>query len=239
MSIKKVLNSKTLYFVLLGIVALEIIGAAFSIAFASEAPQRDAAISNLFLALLTAFLFSLPYLIESRFKLDIPSYLKIVVLLFLFAALILGNIHNFLENVNGYDKFLHIISGVLISVIGFEIVHYFNEARETPIKLSPGMVSLFAFTFSMTLLVLWEFYEFFVDTLAYHINNETERNMQRYQWIYEGNYFPQDYGLIDTMLDLLVGFSGAAIVSFIGWRILLKKNLVQDNPVTSKNNERD
>ncbi|MGM0495817.1 MAG: hypothetical protein ACQERX_04050, partial [Bacillota bacterium] len=99
MDIKKFLNSKTLYFVLYGIVILEIIGAALSIGLATEAPQRDAGLTNLFLGILTIFLFSLPFLIESKFKLDIPNYLKIVILLFLFASLVLGNIHNFLENV--------------------------------------------------------------------------------------------------------------------------------------------
>jgi len=224
MQIKKIMNSKTLYIVLISIVVLELIGAGFSIAFAIDSTQRDAALSNMFLSVLALILFSLPFLIESRFKIDIPSYLKIVVLLFLFSAIVLGNIHGFLENVNGYDKFLHIVSGVTISVIGFEIVSYVSQVKSSSISFSPGLIAVFAFTFSMTLLVLWEFYEFFVDTLAYNINVDTARNMQRYQWDYTGTNFPQGYGLIDTMLDLLVGFIGAAIVSFIGWRMLLKNN---------------
>ena len=195
MGIKKFLNSKTLYFVLLGIVILEIIGAVFSIAFAQEAAQRDAGLSNLFLGILAIILFTLPFFIESKFKLDIP---------------------NFLVDVVGYDKFLHIISGFLISVIGFEIVNYLNEIKNNNINLSPGMVSIFAFTLSLSLLVLWEFYEFIIDTLAYNFNHDTARNMQRYQWFYNGSLFPQDYGLIDTMLDLFVGFFSASIVCFIG-----------------------
>ncbi|MFO7969796.1 MAG: hypothetical protein R6U15_06805, partial [Candidatus Izemoplasmatales bacterium] len=105
----------------------------------------------------------------------------------------------------------------------FEIVHYFNQVKQKELRLSPGLVSIFAFTFSMTLLVLWEFYEFFIDTLAYNFDNDTLRNMQRYQWDNTSDFFPQGNGLIDTMLDLMVGFVGASIVCFIGWRFLLRK----------------
>ncbi|QWB99483.1 hypothetical protein KHQ88_04770 [Mycoplasmatota bacterium] len=219
------MNSKSLYYILLSIVLLEIIGAGISIGFASESTQRDAAISNMFLGVLAILLFSLPFLIESRFNIEIPSYLKIIVLLFLFASIVLGNIHGLLVDVNGYDKFLHVISGITISVIGFEIVHFISQAKGDSIQYSPGLVAIFAFSFSMTLLVLWEFYEFFIDTIAYHFDSETSRNMQRYQWDYQGSLFPQNYGLIDTMLDLLVGFVGAAVVSFIGWRMMLRKNI--------------
>jgi hypothetical protein len=228
MQIKKYMNSRTLYFILLSIVVLEIIAAGISIGLSNESTQRDAALSNMFLGVLAILFFSLPFLIESKFNIDIPSYLKIVVLFFLFASIVLGNIHGFLENVNGYDKFLHILSGVTISIIGFEIVHYLSQAKGATMDFSPGIVAVFAFTLSMTLLVFWEFYEFFIDTIAYNYDSSTARNMQRYQWEYSGALFPQGYGLIDTMLDLLVGFIGAAVVSFIGWRLMVRKRLTKE-----------
>lgn len=222
---KKLFSTKTLYYMLYGIVILEIIGAGFSIGFASDAAQRDAAISNMFLGFLAITLFSLPFLIESRWDIEIPTYLKVTVLLFIFAAIVLGNIHNFLVEYQGvYDKILHIVSGVTIAIIGFAIISYVNKAKGQATVFSPGLVSIFAFTFSMTLLVLWEFYEFFIDTLAHNYNPDTERNMQRFrEELYTGSVFPQTYGLLDTMLDLLVGFVGAAVVSFIGWRRLVIK----------------
>jgi hypothetical protein len=155
--------------------------------------------------------------------LNINNYLEIIVLVFLFSAIVLGNIHGFLETVKGYDKLLHIVSGTFISVIGYEIIHFFNISKSKETRLSPGILSVFAFCFSITLLVIWEFYEFAVDTIAYNINNDTSRNMQRYQWINESLIYPQPYGLMDTMLDLLVGSIGAAVVSISGWRILLHK----------------
>jgi hypothetical protein len=225
--IKRLESPKIVYIIFLTILILEIAGASFSAGFATSPEQRDAAISNIFLGFLGIMLFSLPWLIESRFKVDIPNYLEVIVLFFLFSAIILGNIHGFLESVKGYDKFLHTLSGIIISVIAYEIIHSYNLSKADEVKLSPGLLSIFAFCFSITLLVVWEFYEFSVDTIAYNINNETARNMQRYQWINDSLIYPQPYGLMDTMLDLIVGSIGAALVSFIGWRILLKKQLKQ------------
>ncbi len=221
--IKKLDPPRVLYFIFLGIVFLEVVASFVSIFIAGNSEQRDAAISNVFLGFLAAILFSLPWIIQSRFKVKIPNYLEIFVLLFLFSAIVLGNIHGLLVSVKGYDKFLHINSGIFISLIGYEIILGYNQAKPKEIRLSAGLMSIFAFCFSLTLLLVWEFYEFFVDTIAYNINNETTRNMQRYQWLYEGSFFPQPYGLIDTMLDLIIGSIGAAIISIFGWRIILYK----------------
>ncbi|MFA7075385.1 MAG: hypothetical protein WC152_01765 [Candidatus Izemoplasmatales bacterium] len=223
--IKKPESPKIIYFVFLLIVVLEIAGASFSAGFATSSEQRDAAISNIFLGFLAIVLFSLPWLIESKFKFNIPNYLEIIILSFLFCSIILGNIHGLLETVKGYDKFLHIVSGVLISIIGYEIIHSYNSSKHVNNQLKPGLLSVFAFCFSITLLVLWEFYEFAVDTIAYNISEDTSRNMQRYQWVNNSSFYPQPYGLMDTMLDLIVGSIGAAVVSFIGWRLLLFKQL--------------
>jgi hypothetical protein len=233
LKLKKLESPKIVYFIFLAIVILEIAGASFSAGFATTSEQRDAALSNIFLGFLAIVLFSVPWILESRFKFDIPNYLEIIILLFLFSAIVLGNIHNFLVTVKGYDKLLHIVSGTLISIIGYEIIHSFNLSRSENVRLGPGLLSIFAFCFSVTLLVLWEFYEFTIDTIAYNLNNDTPRNMQRYQWINESLIYPQPYGLMDTMLDLVVGTIGAAVVSLVGWRILcakeLKKGLIKSD----------
>lgn len=222
---KRLESSQILYYIFLGVVVLEIAAAIFSAALASSPVQRDAALSNIFLGLLAATFFTIPMILEAKFKIPIPKYLKITVLVFIFSAIILGNIRGLLVSVRGYDKVLHIVSGITIAIIGYEIIHYYNLHKNKSVRLSPGLLSVFAFCFSMTLLVLWEIYEFAVDTIAYNLNNDTARNMQRYQWINESIIYPQPYGLMDTMLDLIVGAVGATVVSFVGWRILVRKQL--------------
>lgn len=220
---KKLESSKVVYFIFLGLVILEIIGAGLSVAFATTVGQRDAGLNNIFLGFLAIVLFSLPWIIETRFKIDIPNYLEIIVSLFIFASIVMGNIHGLVDTVKGYDKFLHIVSGTAISIIGYEIIYSYNLSRTKELRLNPGLLSVFAFCFAITLLVLWEFYEFAVDTIAFNISGEPSRNMQRYQWINESSIYPQSYGLMDTMLDLIIGAFGAFVVSFVGWRILVKK----------------
>lgn len=220
---RKYEGAKVVYFIFVSVAILELIAAILSVIFASTATARDVGISNIFLAILVIILFSIPWAIEKRFKVDIPNYLEIIITVFLFCSIVLGNIHNFLVTVQGYDKFLHTVSGVFIAIIGFEFIHVWNEYGNSPVKMGPGMMSIFALTFSISLLVLWEFYEFGVDTIAYNLNANTDRNMQRYQWLNDSNVFPQPYGLMDTMLDLIVGAIGATIVSLFGWRVLLYK----------------
>lgn len=222
---RKIESSKIIYFILVTIVLLELLGSILSVLLAQSSDVRDAGISNIFLSILAIILFSVPWMIESRFKLDIPNYIEILVLFFVFASIVLGNIHGGLINVAGYDIVLHTVSGITISIIAFDIIHFYNKSRTISSQMHPGLVAIFAFTFSMTLLVIWEFYEFGVDTISYNINNDTLRNMQRYQWENLSTIFPQDYGLMDTMLDLMVGALGATVVSIAGWRILKHKEL--------------
>ena len=106
LKIKKLESPKIVYFIFLAIVILEIAAASFSAGFATTSEQRDAAISNIFLGFLAIVLFSVPWILESRFKFDIPNYLEIIILFFLFSAIVLGNIHNFLVTVKGYDKII-------------------------------------------------------------------------------------------------------------------------------------
>lgn len=220
-----------MYFLFAGITFIELVTAIVSVIFADTSDVRDAAISNIFIAILALVLFSIPSLLERGFKFDIPNYLEIIVMSFLFAALVLGNIHGLLVNVAGYDKLLHTVSGITISLIAFEIIHIYNLTRKSSLRMTPLFVGIFAFTFSITLLVLWEFYEFSVDTFAFRLDAETDRNMQRYQWVNESNLFPQDYGLYDTMMDLIVGSIGAAIVSFSGGMILHHKERLSPKKV--------
>ncbi|MDD3122164.1 MAG: hypothetical protein PHC62_01460, partial [Candidatus Izemoplasmatales bacterium] len=96
---KRILDSyQTVYVILVGIVILELIGSVISAILATDSGMRDASISNIFLSMLAIVLFSIPWIIESRFKIDIPNYIEILVLIFLFCSIVLGNIHGFLLN---------------------------------------------------------------------------------------------------------------------------------------------
>ena len=120
---------------------------------------------NCFLCLLSLVLFLLPSFVEHTFKIDLPDTLEIIVLLFIFAAEILGEISSFYVRVPHWDTMLHTINGFLCAAIGFALVDILNRSSKIKFQLSPLFLAIVAFCFSMTVGVLWEFFEYFMDTV--------------------------------------------------------------------------
>ena len=168
----------------------------------------------------------------------------LVILIFIFSAEILGEINAFYVKIPIWDSILHTTNGFLMAAIGFALIDLFNRSEKFSIKMSPYFVAFFAFCFSMTVGVLWEFFEFSMDQffgldmqkdwIVTAINsvklNPTGANVPIHvdvqsvvingeQWNL-GGYL--DIGLIDTMKDLIVNFIGAVVFSVIG--ILYLKN---------------
>ena len=120
---------------------------------------------NAFLCVLTLFLFTIPYFVEKKFKISLPNALEIIILLFIFSAEILGEIQNFYGIFKHWDTMLHTLNGFLCAAIGFSLIDILNRSDKVHMNLSPVFVSLVAFCFSMTVGVLWEFFEFSGDYL--------------------------------------------------------------------------
>ena len=196
---------------------------------------------NVFLCLLTLVLFTLPSFVEHRFKIDLPDTLQIIVLFFIFAAEILGEIGSFYTRIPYWDTVLHTVNGFLCSAIGFALVDILNKSPRTSFSLSPLYLAVAAFCFSMTVGVVWEFFEFGMDvftgsdmqkdTVVTAINSVIfdPDNLNRVvkkpiesvivngeDWMaMYGGYI--DIGIYDTMKDLFVNFIGAVVFSVIGF----------------------
>lgn len=198
--------------------------------------------NNAFLCLLTLILFTFPTMIEDRLKIRFPTVLESFMYVFIFLAEILGEINNFYGIIPYWDTFLHTINGFLAAGVGFSLIDLLNENSKN-INLSPFFVAIVSICFSMTIGVLWEFFEYGVDkylrldmqkdkvitsiqsTLldpdnknkAIVINNikSTEIITDDEVIVIEGGYL--DVGLNDTMDDLLVNFIGAIGFSTIGF----------------------
>lgn len=200
---------------------------------------------NVLLCVLTLVLFMLPSAFERRLHIDLPDTLEIIVLLFIFAAEILGEISSFYIAFPHWDVMLHTMNGFLCAAIGFALVDILNRTEQVSLSLSPFFMAVVAFCFSMTVGVLWEFFEFFMDQFFLsdmqkdtvlsvlstvelnpeHVNKVVIlRGIQDTILVLEdgsrvslglGGYL--DTGLIDTMEDLFVNFIGAAVFSVIGF----------------------
>ena len=200
---------------------------------------------NVMLCVLTLVLFMLPSFCERRLHIDLPDTLEVIVLLFIFSAEILGEIQEFYILIPGWDTVLHTLNGFLCAAIGFSIVNILNEDKRTSMHLSPFYMAVTAFCFSMTIGVLWEFFEWGMDNLAgldmqkdtvltgfntvmldpqgrnvaYHVRNVTATIPVfadgSTMSMGLGGYL--DIGLMDTMKDLLVNLIGAVVFSFFGY----------------------
>jgi len=155
---------------------------------------------------LTLVLFLIPSFVERRIRVNVPDTLEIIVLLFIFAAEILGEIRGYYLNVPGWDTALHTVNGFLAAAIGLALIDILNRSDRFAISLSPLFVVMVSFCFSMTVGVVWEFFEYGMDIFF-------GTDMQKDTII---NGFV-DIGLHDTMKDLLVNFLGAAVFSLLGF----------------------
>ena len=195
---------------------------------------------NVMLCVLTLVLFTVPSFIEKNWHIDIPSTLEVIILLFIYSAEISGEIRSYYINIPGWDTVLHTITGFLSAAIGFSLVDIINRNERTKLYLSPLYVAIGAFCFSMTIGVLWEFFEFSMDwffgldmqkdTIINTINtvvlDPTRSNKvvtitgitsTAVNGIDLGINGYLDIGLIDTMKDLFVTLIGALVFSFIGF----------------------
>ena len=199
---------------------------------------------NVFLCILTLILLLLPTVLERRLQIDLPNTLEIIIMLFIFAAEILGEIQAYYTAFPYWDTMLHTLNGFLCAAIGFSLVDLCNRHERFSLSLSPVFMAIVAFCFSMTIGVLWEFFEcamdqFFLldmqkDTVINSISSVLldPTGRQRPFAIHDitdlivvanGEQIPLglggylDIGLLDTMNDLLVNFIGAAVFSFLGY----------------------
>ena len=193
-----------------------------------------------FFCILTILLLYLPSWIQVKLRIELPPPLEITIFCFIFAAEILGEVNAFYVVIPGWDTMLHTLNGFLAAAVGSSMVMLLNDDQRITFRLSPAFLALVAFCFSMTIGVLWEFFEFGMDMFfgtdmqkdtvihAIHtvtldptlsnkvvtIPNITDVTVNG-ESLGLGGYL--DIGIIDTMKDLFVNFIGAVVFSLTGF----------------------
>lgn len=192
--------------------------------------------NDVFLCILTLVLFLVPSFIERRMNIDLPNTLEIISLLFIYSAEILGEIRQYYLMYDRWDDMLHTINGFLCAAIGFALIDILNRSQKFHITLSPVFVAMVSFCFSMTIGVLWEFFEYAMD---YFVRTDMQKDTM-IDYVTSVMLNPQgtnvpvtipiesvvingepwsgyiDIGLQDTMSDLFVNFIGAVVFSIVG-----------------------
>lgn len=198
--------------------------------------ERD--YESAFICGLSLILFLLPAFMEKQFRMDIPSLMEVVILLFIFGAEILGELQNYYGQYPYWDTMLHTVNGFICAAFGFSLIDILTRNRQEKFRLSPLYVSLVAFCFSMTVGVLWEFFEYGMDVLFLtDMQKDTViRSVVSMKLTSDGSaaalrdistvavngeLLPVegylDIGLHDTMADLFVNFIGAVVFSVLGY----------------------
>ncbi len=201
---------------------------------------------DVFYCALTLILLIIPSILQVEFKIELPTPLEIIILLFIFAAEIMGEIGSYYTKFPYWDTMLHTMNGFLAAAIGFSLVDILNRQKSDKFHLSPLYLAIVAFCFSMTIGVMWEFFEcsmdvFFgmdtqKDTIVHSISsvmldptktqtiihiNDIQNVVVNGQELGLGGYL--DIGLLDTMKDLFVNFIGAVVFSVIGYFYVKKR----------------
>lgn len=202
---------------------------------------------------LTIVLLLVPDFLERKLSIEIPGVLEGIIVLFIFAAEILGEIGAFYVIVPFWDTMLHTLWGFLAAGIGFAMVDILNRSESSRLNLTPLYMATAAFCFSMTVGAVWELFEFAMDSFfGFDMQKDTLVNQvstvfldptntntvihvkdvaqtaittgSGHTVLVDGGYL--DLGIVDTMEDLLVNMVGAAVFSAIGFAYV--KNRKED-----------
>ena len=149
------------------------------------------------ISILTLIVMLLPAIIEKRFSVDIPGGFEIILILFVYSGVYLGELRHFYDKFWWWDKMLHSFSGLILGNIGFLIVGYLTNSSKINIKRSPIFVAFFSFCFAVAMGAIWEIYEYSMDKSL--------------------GLFMQRGSLDDTMIDIILDTVGALIFAILGY----------------------
>lgn len=148
----------------------------------------------------------IPVVFKRRFRVYIPPEFELLAIAFIFASLFLGEVHDYYNRFWWWDIALHTISGLLLGIMGFLLVHILNETEDIKLRMTPGFVAFFAFIFAVGVGALWEIFEFAMDSL--------------FGTVMQKPMLDDPSGLTDTMWDMIVNTLGAMLISGLGYSYL-------------------
>jgi hypothetical protein len=146
----------------------------------------------------------LPAIIQRSYKVYLPVEFELITIIFIFAAVFLGEYHSYYAKFWWWDTVLHTFSGFLLGIAGFLMVYILNEDPKIHMKMKLGFVSIFAFAFAVMLGAVWEIFEFSMDSLF--------------------GFSMQKNGLVDTMWDLIVDSIGALAIAILGFFYIKRRS---------------
>ncbi len=136
-----------------------------------------------------------PAMIERRLRLALPVEFTLVTCVILYASFALGEVRDFYEKIWWWDLAIHGLSGLMMGIIGFLIIYVFYMTHR--VQIAAGWIATITFAMAVCIGTIWEIFEFLMDEFL-------GLNMQK-------------SGLVDTMTDLMINATGAALAALLGY----------------------
>ncbi|WP_242850541.1 hypothetical protein [Clostridium lundense] len=163
---------------------------------------RNFYINNYYFVLIGVAALTLTFLTTiycKLFKNKGNNLLNFSITFFVFLSLYLGTLNGFYK-FPWWDTMLHFVSGILIGLLAIILMNALNGNKDLKSYLSPKFIFLYIISFVALSGVLWEIYEFTIDTLF-------GLDMQGVSFT----------GVTDTMEDFIAALIGGIIPAFYGY----------------------
>ena len=103
----------------------------------------------------------LPFILQRLFKVSFPAQYEIIIILFIYGILFLGEVRGLYGEFIWWDVFLNMVSAIALGFIGLTILYALY--KEEKINASPLIIAIFSFSFAVAFGALWEIFEFSLD----------------------------------------------------------------------------
>ena len=152
--------------------------------------------------------------VKKFLKIELNTIEKISLLLLIFTAQCLGSVYDFYARFHWWDTIVHGISGMIFFYIGIEVIKQLNY-RLTKNNTHIVIQILFAICFSLSIIVLWELFEFTEDKF-FGENMQNTKNLCGQDAIWD---------TIEDSLAALIGTLVGTIIETLRCKIMYNKKL--------------
>lgn len=188
--------------------------------------------TELLLAVVSVALVCAPLLVEKLFHCRMATWLYVFCIFYALGSL-LGHGYDFYYIIPWWDMLLHMCGGVVFAVLGVFLAGVLNGGAPCSVLLT----AVFALCFSLAISVIWEFFEYAMDTFfAMDMQNDSiVTAIHSYtlgggmgevvsipeitSTVVDGVTLPVegylDLGLHDTMDDMLIEAAGALVLTVL------------------------
>ena len=144
------------------------------------------------LALIFTFV---PGFVEYYFEIKVPAKFEVMILLFIYGLLLLADVKGVFAEYFWFGTILNFASAIALGFVGFTVLYVLH--KEEKINASPIVIAIFAFSFAVAVGVLWQIFEFLLDSFF--------------------GFRIQTTGFNEIMGDLVANSIGSLVVSLAGY----------------------